>query len=248
MFFHTSPGGNEHLTIVDAPPHIPQFELWGGSATTGNMAVIDHLILQANDRITFTVAPGPVTRTALYDAHVPVLQKYVATGGTIDPNVISKTSKPGAALAYVPLVPGELTTWKTFNDRVQLTKTNGDPDIRCFARFVVLTTAIAAPITMTITRTGQKPRLVTINPDQVLLFSNIAHGVHPSPPGAIPTHFPQYEKMLAAGGTLMPVTILSGPPPCSVNDGVGLLRRDIEEILTAVPVRAPNGDCGPTGP
>jgi hypothetical protein len=239
MFFHTSPGGNEHLTIVDAPPHIPQFEIWGASPTTGNMAVIDHLILLANDRIAFTVAPGPVTRTALYNAHVPVLQNYVSPGGTIDPNVISKAPKAGA-LAYVPLVPGELTTWKTFTDHVLLKTTAGGADTRCFARFVA--------ITMTVTRAGQPPLSFTINPDEVLLFSNIAHGVHLSPAGPTATHFQKYGNLLAAGGTMKAATILTGPPPCDVNDGVGLLRRDIEEILTAVPVRAPNGDCGPTGP
>jgi hypothetical protein len=245
MFFQTGDGHKKEVVVVDGTkhhhhPHIEILRSEDGTAG-GNLQPYKKLALGEDDVVTFDVAEGQMTRSALYNQFVPELRRYIAAGD-IDGKVTRQETKKGA-IDYVNLPPGDLTIWGTLKTSVALMTSTGHLELKCFARFVMLaTTTSPTRITIHHRKSRKGDESYDLEPTDFVIVSNISHEM----PGGV-HHFELYSQLLTAGGHVG--SFRDGNTECPSSSGKGVFREPIERVLVAKDSHfIPNADCGPTGP
>jgi len=245
MFFQTGDDHKKQVVIVDGTkhhhhPHIEILRSEDGTST-GNLQPYKKLALDEDDVVSFDVAEGQMTRTALYHQFVPELRKYIASGD-VDRKVIRQETHKGA-MDYVNLPPGDLTTWGTLKTSVALMTSTSHLELKCFARFVMLTTTTSPKrITIHHRKSGTGDESYDLEPTDFVIISNISLEM----PGGV-HHFELYSQLLTAGGRVG--LFRDGNTQCPTTSGKGVFREAIERVLIAKDSHfVPNADCGPTGP
>src|ERR1043166_4470684 len=216
----------DHAALVDAEDYschdVHKIEVWR------DRQLYTTVDLCKGDVVSFDIYPGRLRRDSLYRRHVPELRDFIVYGD-IDRKVVRQMPADGV-FAYVTLPPGRLTTWATFEDRVELVRKTGSRKKKCFARFVVLDTAITEDVHLRVHRSDLSclPVLpVPLTPRDLLVVSNTTSHNASGPPYR--PHFPAYARLLTTDGQVSPVRILSHKArKCDKDDGTGQFRDDVE--------------------
>jgi len=255
MLFQTEANGGKHVAIVEDAMHNPGMEICHRDMSNKiDVTKCVPISFQKDDIVTFDYRPSDVgslkvkeRKDRLYTKHVPKIREFIVNGKVRDDVVNEKTPNAGV-LAFVNVPPGKLSTFRTFDEQVDLTKNNHDHVKICFARFVVLETTISNPALLVVHhrnapvpgRPVPSPPIqpYPLNPGDLVFVSNTSDDTS--------SHFHIYKTLLTNGGKLGAVTVLKPNGTCRNTDGEKTFDPVIEAALAAH--RSPIGDCGPSGP
>ena len=276
MLFQTDADKRKQVALVNARVHnhVPQVTLWRSDAPNKPLQKKAPIELLDGDVVSFTNAEGEAVggvmgHTDLYDTYVPKLRDFIFFGA-IHSAVESQDTKFGGVAAYVDLPSGTITSWRSMDEYVLMHNKECRQVKQCFARYVVLATAMPSGGKLIIRHSASPDsQPLDLNAWDLVIVSNRqrqrgtheAHShdspeghSHASPAGAEALHFPILTRLLTWDGQLGPIQRVKPPEPlCNPEAGATQLgfSGPVKDILNGVKLRgdrSPNGDCGPTGP
>jgi hypothetical protein len=237
MFQGDGNGNHTHVAIVNATCYYkhddPFVEVWRPRTPGGALSLVSHIPLEAGDDVSFGVQGTVTASDGYFSQFVPKVTAFVVQG-KVDGHVLKSVTMPhdDAVLAFVTLPPGDLTTFGTFNEKVQLASTGTK---YCFTRYVILqaqTGAMPASLAIHHTNSLAVPLPIEIKSDDLVIVSNSSMDQRH-------VHLPAYSRLLDKDGTLGAIKIISE----ACTDHPLTVTPAVRDVLDGT--QDPHGDCGP---